>query len=85
MTAKARLEIQPPKTWDDFAARPRPYHSKNSKSYLVNVSPLSRVRSRLLVAGTVSRPFTFAGPADCQGRSCLTRKHRNKPKFGVTW
>ena len=53
--------IEPPKTWDDFAAAAQTYHSKNSKSYLVNFSPAQpgQFVAYLWQAGV--RPFTFDG------------------------
>src|SRR4029453_18342479 len=53
--------LQAPKTWDDFAAAAQTYHSKNSKSYLVNVAPNQpgQFVAYLWQAGV--RPFTFDG------------------------
>jgi multiple sugar transport system substrate-binding protein len=53
--------IDAPKTYDDFAAAAETYHSKNSKSYLVNVAPNEpgQFVAYLWQAGV--RPFTFDG------------------------
>jgi multiple sugar transport system substrate-binding protein len=56
---QAGLEV--PKTYDDFAAAAQTYHSKNPKSYLVNVAPNQpgQFVSYLWQAGI--RPFSFDG------------------------
>jgi multiple sugar transport system substrate-binding protein len=53
--------LQAPKTWDEFAAAAQTYHSKNPKSYLVNVSPAQpgQMVAYLWQAGV--RPFSFDG------------------------
>jgi len=53
--------VEVPKTWDDLAAAAQTYHSKNPKSYLVNVSPAQpgQFVAYLWQAGV--RPFTFDG------------------------
>jgi multiple sugar transport system substrate-binding protein len=53
--------IAVPKTYDDFAAAAATYHSKNPKSYLVNVAPNQpgQIVAYLWQAGV--RPFTFDG------------------------
>jgi multiple sugar transport system substrate-binding protein len=53
--------IEAPKTYDDFAAAAQTYHSKNAKSYLVNVAPNQpgQIVSYLWQAGV--RPFSFDG------------------------
>ena len=53
--------IQAPKTYDDFAAAAQTYHSKNPKSYLVNVAPNQpgQFVAYLWQAGV--RPFSFDG------------------------
>jgi multiple sugar transport system substrate-binding protein len=53
--------VEAPKTWDDFAAAAQTYHSKNAKSYLVNVAPNEpgQFVAYLWQAGV--RPFTFDG------------------------
>ena len=60
--------IEAPKTCDDFAAAAETYHSKNPKSYLVNVAPNQpgQIVAYLWQAGV--RPFAFDGQADGQGR-----------------
>jgi multiple sugar transport system substrate-binding protein len=56
---QAGLEV--PKTYDDFAAAAETYHSKNPKSYLVNVAPNQPglFVAYLWQAGV--RPFSFDG------------------------
>jgi multiple sugar transport system substrate-binding protein len=53
--------LEAPKTYDDFAAAAQTYHSKNPKSYLVNVAPNQpgQFVSYLWQAGI--RPFSFDG------------------------
>jgi len=53
--------IEAPKTYDDFAAAAASYHSKNPKSYLVNVAPNQpgQMVAYLWQAGV--RPFKFDG------------------------
>ena len=53
--------IEPPKTYDEFAAAAQTYRSKNPKSYLVNVAPNQpgQMVAYLWQAGV--RPFTFDG------------------------
>jgi multiple sugar transport system substrate-binding protein len=53
--------ITAPKTYDDFAAAAASYHSKNPKSYLVNVAPNQpgQIVAYLWQAGV--RPFAFDG------------------------
>jgi multiple sugar transport system substrate-binding protein len=53
--------LEAPKTYDDFAAAAEAYHSKNPKSYLVNVAPnqAGQFVSFLWQAGV--RPFSFDG------------------------
>ena len=53
--------IEAPKTYDDFAAAAATYHSKNPKSYLVNVAPNQpgQIIAYLWQAGV--RPFSFDG------------------------
>jgi multiple sugar transport system substrate-binding protein len=53
--------LEAPKTYDDFAAAAQTYHSKNSKSYLVNVAPNQpgQFVAYLWQAGV--RPFSFDG------------------------
>jgi multiple sugar transport system substrate-binding protein len=53
--------LEAPKTYDDFAAAAETYHSKNPKSYLVNVAPNEpgQFVAYLWQAGV--RPFTFDG------------------------
>jgi multiple sugar transport system substrate-binding protein len=53
--------LQAPMTWDEFAAAAQTYHSKNPKSYLVNVSPAQpgQMVAYLWQAGV--RPFSFDG------------------------
>jgi multiple sugar transport system substrate-binding protein len=53
--------LEAPKTYDDYAAAAQTYHSKNPKSYLVNVSPSQpgQMIAYLWQAGV--RPFTFDG------------------------
>ncbi len=53
--------IDAPKTYDEFAAAAQTYHSKNPKSYLVNVAPNQpgQFVAYLWQAGV--RPFTFDG------------------------
>jgi multiple sugar transport system substrate-binding protein len=53
--------IEPPKTWDDFAAAAETYRTKNPKSYLVNVAPSQSgvMVAYLWQAGV--RPFAFDG------------------------
>jgi multiple sugar transport system substrate-binding protein len=53
--------IAAPKTYDDFAAAAATYHSKNPKSYLVNVAPNQpgQIVAYLWQAGV--RPFAFDG------------------------
>jgi len=53
--------LEAPKTYDDFAAAAETYHSKNPKSYLVNVAPNEpgQMVAYLWQAGV--RPFTFDG------------------------
>ena len=53
--------IEPPKTYDDFATAAATYHSKNPKSYLVNVAPNQpgQIVAYLWQAGV--RPFAFDG------------------------
>jgi multiple sugar transport system substrate-binding protein len=53
--------IEAPKTYDDFAAAAATYHSKNPKSYLVNVAPSQpgQIVAYLWQAGV--RPFAFDG------------------------
>ena len=53
--------IQPPKTYDDFAAAAATYRTKNPKSYLVNVAPSQpgQIVAYLWQAGV--RPFAFDG------------------------
>jgi multiple sugar transport system substrate-binding protein len=53
--------VEPPKTWDDFAAAAETYRAKNSKSYLVNVAPSQpgQMVAYLWQAGV--RPFGFDG------------------------
>ena len=49
--------IEPPKTYDDLATAAEAYHSKNAKSYLVNVAPnqAGQIVAYLWQAGV--RPF----------------------------
>ena len=56
-----RGRVEAPKTWDDFAAAAETYHSKNPKSYLVNVAPNQpgQLVAYLWQAGV--RPFSFDG------------------------
>jgi multiple sugar transport system substrate-binding protein len=53
--------LEAPKTYDDFAAAAETYHSKNPKSYLVNVAPSQpgQIVAYLWQAGV--RPFAFDG------------------------
>jgi multiple sugar transport system substrate-binding protein len=53
--------LEAPKTYDDFAAAAETYHSKNPKSYLVNVAPnqAGQFVSFLWQAGV--RPFSYDG------------------------
>jgi multiple sugar transport system substrate-binding protein len=53
--------VAPPKTYDEFAAAAETYHSKNPKSFLVNVAPSQpgQIVAYLWQAGV--RPFTFDG------------------------
>ncbi len=53
--------LEAPKTWDDFAAAAETYHSKNPKSFLVNVAPSQpgQIVAYLWQAGV--RPFGFDG------------------------
>ena len=53
--------LEAPKTWDDYAAAAETYHSKNAKSYLVNVAPNQAgvLIAYLWQAGV--RPFSFDG------------------------
>src|SRR5918995_1572189 len=53
--------LEAPKTWDDYAAAAETYHSKNAKSYLVNVAPNQAgvLMAYLWQAGV--RPFSFDG------------------------
>jgi multiple sugar transport system substrate-binding protein len=53
--------LEAPKTYDDFAAGAQTYHSKNPKSYLVNVAPNEpgQFVAYLWQAGV--RPFSFDG------------------------
>ena len=53
--------IEAPKTYDEFAAAAETYHSKNAKSYLVNVAPNQpgQIVAYLWQAGV--RPFSFDG------------------------
>ncbi len=53
--------LEAPKTWDDFAAAAETYHSKNPKSFLVNVAPSQpgQMVAYLWQAGV--RPFSFDG------------------------
>jgi multiple sugar transport system substrate-binding protein len=53
--------LEAPKTYDDFAAAAQTYHSKNAKSYLVNVAPNQpgQFVAYLWQAGV--RPFSFDG------------------------
>jgi multiple sugar transport system substrate-binding protein len=53
--------LEAPKTYDDFAAAAQTYHSKNPKSYLVNVAPNQpgQFVAYLWQAGV--RPFSFDG------------------------
>ena len=53
--------LEAPKTYDDFAAAAQTYHSKNPKSYLVNVAPnqAGQMVAYLWQAGV--RPFSFDG------------------------
>jgi len=53
--------LEAPKTYDDFAAAAETYHSKNAKSYLVNVAPNEpgQFVAYLWQAGV--RPFAFDG------------------------
>jgi multiple sugar transport system substrate-binding protein len=53
--------LEAPKTYDDFAAGAQTYHSKNPKSYLVNVAPNEpgQFVAYLWQAGV--RPFSYDG------------------------
>jgi multiple sugar transport system substrate-binding protein len=53
--------VEAPKTWEDFAAAAESYHSKNPKSFLVNVAPSQpgQIVAYLWQAGV--RPFGFDG------------------------
>jgi multiple sugar transport system substrate-binding protein len=53
--------LEAPKTYDDFAAAAQTYHSKNPKSFLVNVAPnqAGQMVAYLWQAGV--RPFSFDG------------------------
>jgi multiple sugar transport system substrate-binding protein len=50
-----------PKTYDDFAAAAATYHSKNPKSYLVNVAPNEPGQFVAYLWQAGARPFTFDG------------------------
>ena len=53
--------IEAPKTWDDFAAAAETYHSKNSKSYLVNVAPNQPGQIMAYLWQIGARPFSYDG------------------------
>ena len=53
--------VEPPKTWDDFAAAADTYRTKNPKSYLVNVAPSQAGQIMAYMWQTGARPFTFDG------------------------
>ena len=56
--------IEPPKTWDDFAAA-ETYRTKNPKSYLVNVAPS---QSGVMVPGRPACAVRIRRQADREGR-----------------
>jgi multiple sugar transport system substrate-binding protein len=53
--------IEAPKTWDDYAAAAETYHSKNPKSYLVNVSPSQAGQIVAYMWQLGAKPFAFDG------------------------
>jgi multiple sugar transport system substrate-binding protein len=53
--------IQAPKTYDEFAAAAQTYHSKNPKSYLVNVAPNQPGQFVAYLWQAGIRPFSFDG------------------------
>jgi multiple sugar transport system substrate-binding protein len=53
--------IEVPKTYDDFAAAAETYHSKNPKSYLVNVAPNQAGQFVAFLWQAGVRPFSFDG------------------------
>lgn len=53
--------IEAPKTWDDFAAAAETYHSKNPKSYLVNVAPSQAGQIVAYMWQLGAKPFAFDG------------------------
>jgi multiple sugar transport system substrate-binding protein len=53
--------LEAPKTYDDFAAAAQTYHSKNPKSYLVNVAPNQAGQFVAFLWQAGIRPFSFDG------------------------
>jgi multiple sugar transport system substrate-binding protein len=53
--------LEAPKTYDDFAAAAETYHSKNPKSYLVNVAPNQAGQFVAFLWQAGVRPFSFDG------------------------
>jgi multiple sugar transport system substrate-binding protein len=53
--------VEPPKTWDDFAAAADTYRTKNPKSYLVNVAPSQAGQIIAYMWQLGARPFKFDG------------------------
>jgi multiple sugar transport system substrate-binding protein len=53
--------LEAPKTYDDFAAAAQTYHSKNPKSYLVNVAPSQAGQMIAYMWQAGVRPFSFDG------------------------
>lgn len=53
--------LEAPKTYDDFASAAETYHSKNPKSYLVNVAPSQAGQMIAYMWQAGARPFSFDG------------------------
>ena len=77
--------IEPPKTYDDFAAAAQTYHSKNPKSYLVNVAPsqAGQIVAYLWQAGV--RPFSFDGQQTVKVDLASDQAQECSQVSGATW